>query len=164
MPYAKDNVTSFIQPFLFLFIHLWREQMTLKKMNMQHDEQGFTLIELMIVVSIIGILAAVAIPQYQNFTKKSKASEAKVILDAIVTSEADYYASHDNMSNNLTDLGDPDSPAVYFTYTASGTGDTTTVKAIPNSTGSGAGLTSNWVMTYNGASGKKTTTFPAKGF
>jgi len=138
--------------------------MNTKAMRIQKDEQGFTLIELMIVVAIIGILAAVAIPQYQNFTKKSKASEAKVILDAIVTAEASYFAEKDNMTNVLSDLGNPDSPAKYYTYSASGTNDLTTVKAVPNATGTGAGLTSNWTITYNGTSGQKTTNFPSQGF
>ena len=52
---------------------------------MKKIQQGFTLIELMIVVAIIGILAAIAIPAYSDYTAKAQASEAFVLLDGAKT-------------------------------------------------------------------------------
>jgi len=54
-------------------------------------EKGFTLIELMIVVAIIGILAAIAIPNFMKFQAKAKQSEAKTNLAAIHTAQISYF-------------------------------------------------------------------------
>ncbi|WP_307734488.1 pilin [Xanthomonas albilineans] len=56
-------------------------------------QQGFTLIELMIVVAIIAILAAIAIPQYQNYLARAQFSEALTLTDGLKTQVAEYYAN-----------------------------------------------------------------------
>jgi len=61
---------------------------------LRKSKKGFTLIELMIVVAIIGILAAIAIPNFLRFQLKSKTSEAKVNLAAIRTAEEAYMAEY----------------------------------------------------------------------
>ena len=61
---------------------------------MKKVQQGFTLIELMIVVAIIGILAAVAIPAYQDYIGRAQASEAAVLLGGMKTPIAEYYSSN----------------------------------------------------------------------
>jgi len=58
---------------------------------MKKVQQGFTLIELMIVVAIIGILAAIAIPAYQDFTIRSKVTELINAAGVCKTSVAEYY-------------------------------------------------------------------------
>ncbi len=60
-----------------------------------HAKKGFTLIELMIVVAIIGILAAIAIPNFLKYQAKSKQSEAKMNLGSLGTSAEAYHAEKD---------------------------------------------------------------------
>lgn len=72
---------------------------------MKKIQQGFTLIELMIVVAIIGILAAVAIPAYQDYTVRAKISEAMGIGAAAKTSVSEYYTALGSMPADATTAG-----------------------------------------------------------
>src|SRR5258708_6976959 len=67
-------------------------------------QQGFTLIELMIVIAIIGILAAIAIPAYQNYTIRAQVTEGLTLADGWKTAIAEYYANTGNwpQQSNLT--------------------------------------------------------------
>jgi len=63
--------------------------------KLQRNQKGFTLIELMIVVVIIGILAALAIPRFMEATGKAKKSEAKSVLKQIYVLERAYFQEND---------------------------------------------------------------------
>ncbi len=77
------------------------ERYTMKKMN----QKGFTLIELMIVVAIIGILAAIAIPNFIRFQARSKQSEAKTNLKAVFTGQKSRFGERDGYANSLGEIG-----------------------------------------------------------
>jgi type IV pilus assembly protein PilA len=68
-------------------------------------KRGFTLIELMIVVAIIGILAAIAIPNFIKFQARSKQSEAKVNLKAAYTAQKAYFSANDTYSEYVSNIG-----------------------------------------------------------
>lgn len=70
-------------------------------------QEGFTLIELMIVVAIIGILAAIAIPNFLTYQMKSRQSEAKVNLQAIKTSEIAFQAERGCYLGIAAEVGQP---------------------------------------------------------
>ena len=74
---------------------------------MKRMQQGFTLIELMIVVAIIGILAAVALPAYQDYTKRAHVSEGLSLAAAAKTATAEYYAANGRFPTANESLGLP---------------------------------------------------------
>lgn len=65
---------------------------------------AFTLIELLVVVLIIGILAAVALPQYQKAVEKSRASQALAIIKSFLNAQHLYYMANGEYTNSLEDL------------------------------------------------------------
>ena len=68
-------------------------------------QKGFTLIELMIVVAIIGILAAMALPAYQDYTKRSHVSEGLTLAGAAKLGVTEFYASRGTWPTSNTDVG-----------------------------------------------------------
>jgi type IV pilus assembly protein PilA len=88
--YVKDKQNK-QQPFHSLFIIHSRRFIMLQKMT-RTNEKGFTLIELMIVIAIIGILAAIAIPNFISYRNKSFCSAAESDANGLAAAVADYFA------------------------------------------------------------------------
>jgi len=76
-------------------------------------QQGFTLIELMIVLAIVGILASIAIPLYQEHIARAKVTEALQLLSAARTSVSEYAVTHNKMPDSKDAAGLSDSKSTY---------------------------------------------------
>ena len=85
---------------------------------MKSVQKGFTLIELMIVIAIIGILAAIAIPAYQNYVIRAQATEGSSIIGSLETAFEECYANTGTAANcaNNTAVGIPKSKTISGTY------------------------------------------------
>ncbi|EPI4431389.1 pilin, partial [Neisseria gonorrhoeae] len=68
-------------------------------------QKGFTLIELMIVIAIVGILAAVALPAYQDYTARAQVSEAILLAEGQKSAVAGYYLNHGKWPENNDKAG-----------------------------------------------------------
>ncbi len=103
---------------------------------MKRVQQGFTLIELMIVVAIIGILAAVALPAYQDYTTRAKVSEIVIAADKCKTSVAEYYQVKDQtMPADNAAAGCSDQTTQYVTSLTVANGVITVASAIAQAPG-----------------------------
>jgi type IV pilus assembly protein PilA len=67
---------------------------------MHRNEEGFTLMELMVVIVIVAILAAVAVPLYINYVKDAQRTDAKAAIGAIITAEQAYYLKSPGFTND----------------------------------------------------------------
>ncbi|EPF2929818.1 pilin [Vibrio navarrensis] len=76
----------------------------MKKHNQVIKQQGFTLIELMIVVAIIGVLSAIAVPAYKNYVTKSEVASAVASLKSVITPAELYYQEKGAFPTSDTEL------------------------------------------------------------
>ncbi len=121
----------------------------------KNKKKGFTLIELMTVVIIVGILASVAVPLYRGQVKRAMASEGAALLGSVRTAERVYYAEHGRYTDDKTKLGIDTTGNKYFIdYTVELTGGGTGFTASTTGTGDAAGITvtidQDGNLTYSG--------------
>lgn len=86
---------------------------------MKAIQKGFTLIELMIVIAIVGILAAVALPAYQDYTARAQMSEALTLAEGQKSAVVEYYSDNGTFPNSNTSAGIAASNEIKGKYVAS---------------------------------------------
>jgi len=112
---------------------------------------GFTLIELMVVVIIVGVLAAVAVPLYRSNVKKAMSSEGAALLGSVLTAEKVYYQENATYTTTQANLGLETTGNKYFTAYTVSSATSAGFTATSSGTGGAAGVTVT--MTFTNAAG-----------
>ncbi len=111
---------------------------------MLQKRKGFTLIELMIVVAIIGILAAVAVPGFMKYIKDSKTSEAKVNIKAIAEGASAFYQSEHSNADGTTMFTRQFPSKTYCKATSVSSSSCTGLANSPEIQNTGAKVSGDW--------------------
>lgn len=125
-------------------------------MHARSKPRGFTLIELMITVVVVGILASIAVPAYTDYVRKSRRADGKTALTRIQLQQEKWRAGHMSYSASLTELKvGTTSPDGHYTMSVSGataSGYTATATGGTKQQSDKAGATScaNLTLTVNG--------------
>ena len=88
-----------------------------------YKQSGFTLIELMVVIAIIGIIAAIAMPSYNSYLKKSRRADAKIALTKMADAQERWYLQKSTYTTDVTEIGGADSPDGDYTLSAAAGAD-----------------------------------------
>lgn len=123
--------------------------------------RGFTLIELMITVAVIGILASIAVPSYTSYIRRAKIAEATGALGALRVRLEQYYQDNRNYGSTIATCGGgmvmPTTPS--FTISCTWDIGATSQSYLATATGTAAGNMTGYVFTVNDANVQSTTEF-----